>query len=153
MISKFAAKHNIACRIYRDSVRKGKEMECFTPTHNTSHTPNINFFVLDEHCFWYGKPVEEKGTGESCQSDANNGISKMWPDNLCGSAEKREENDSGDDNGEEEEDSFNMEEYIRQFCDKEITGFFRKADLFPPLQMSCFTRPPISKTSKGQPKN
>ena len=29
MILKFAAKHNIACRIYRDAVGKGNEMECF----------------------------------------------------------------------------------------------------------------------------
>ena len=75
MILKFAAKHKIACRIYRDSVGKGNEMECFIPTHhNTSLAPNMNFFVRDEHCFWYGKPLEERGAGKSCQPDANNGI-------------------------------------------------------------------------------
>ena len=135
MILKFAAKHNIACRIYRDAVGKGNEMECFIPTHKTCTTPNMNFFIRDEHCFWYGKPLEETGAGKSCQPDANNGINQMWPDNLCGStttaSAKGEESDSGDDDG--EEDSFNMEEYIQQFCDKETTGFFRKADHIPPF--------------------
>ena len=59
----------------------------------------MNFFVRNEHCFWYGKPLEERGAGASKQPDTNNGINQMWPGNLCGSAAKGEENDSGDDDG------------------------------------------------------
>ena len=63
----------------------------------------MNFSVRDEHCFWYGKPLDDTGEGASNQSDANNGINQMWPDNLHGSAEKRVL-ENGDGNGEEAEE-------------------------------------------------
>ena len=57
----FAKKYNISCRIYHKAVKHGNELDSWIPENHGSHTPNMNFFVSDDHCFWYGKPLDEKG--------------------------------------------------------------------------------------------
>ena len=108
MILEFCKRRNIACRIYHDTVRKGNELECFIPAR---YSAQVNFFIREDHCFWYGKPVENRGG--SCKPEANNGISQMWES--------------------VEDDKFDMKKFCEQFCDKETMGFFRKADATPPF--------------------
>ena len=94
----------------------------------------MNFFVSEDHCFWYGKPLDKKG--ESKGPDANNGIGQMWPKTSSGQDETDKE---------EEDDYDDMQEYIDLFCDKETMSFFRKADHTPPfsewkMQENCYWR-------------
>ena len=115
MILEFCKRHNIACHIYHDTVRKGNELDCYVPA-----TPRdqVNFFIRDDHCFWYGKSVEERGTSNA--SEANNGISQMW--DMDASHEPQSDDEDVD-----------MEEHFAQFRDKETMAFFRKADATPPF--------------------
>ena len=80
----------------------------------------MNFFVPDDHCFWYGNSLDEKGQGKI---EANNGINQMWP-------KSRASQDDTPADGEEEDD---MQEYIQLFCDKETMPFFKKTDRTPPF--------------------
>ena len=86
MILKYCELYDINCRIYHKSVRKGNELVAHvvapesrfddrdkTPfvvratSHSVraalsdSHAPTVNFFVRDNHCFWYGKVLSELG--------------------------------------------------------------------------------------------
>ena len=123
LILAFAKKHRIACRTYHNAVKKGNGLDCWIPENSTSTTPNMNWFVADEHCFWYGTPLEEKGQTKA--PNANNGINQMWPD--ASSQSQQPEHPDKDD------EEFDMQEYIQQFCDKETVAFFKKADRTPPL--------------------
>ena len=51
----FCKKHNITCRIYNDSVHIGNELDCYIPKGKSQ--VQVNFFVCDDNCFWYGTPV------------------------------------------------------------------------------------------------
>ena len=115
MILEFCKTHSLTCRIYKDSVAKGNELDCYIPQGNSRI--QVNFFVRDDHCFWYGKPLEEKGICK--ESAANHGIALMW--DKCNDAVDRDDDD------------FDMAELIDQFCDKETMCFFRKADATPPF--------------------
>lgn len=115
MILEFCKSQNIACRSYHDTMKKGNELDCYIPARPKAQ---VNFFVCDDHCFWYGKPLEDKGIDR--QSEANNGISQMWQ-----SPKQSDEASPQDD------DQFDMKTFCEQFCDKETLGFFRKADATP----------------------
>ena len=112
MVLAFARKHDVICRIYHKAVKHGNELDCWIPAYHDSHTPNMNFFVSEDHCFWYGKPLDNKG--QSKASDANNGISQMWPKSRSSEQDEAEEDGDYDD----------MQEYIDLFCDKETMPFF-----------------------------
>lgn len=122
MVLAFAKKHRISCRIYHKTVKHGNELDCWIPEGCNSNTPNMNFFVADDHCFWYGKPLHEKG--QTKVSEANKGIANMWPK----ASSPRDDEDDKD-----EEEGFDMQEYIQLFCDKETMPFFKKADRTPPF--------------------
>ena len=51
MIS-FCRKYEIICRIMHSSMKSGNEVECHIPTGADSHTPRVDFFIRDDHCFW-----------------------------------------------------------------------------------------------------
>ena len=65
--------------------------------------------------------------GLSNASDANKGINQMWPNAAPASQSQQPEHPDKDD------EEFDMQEYIQQFCDKETVAFFKKADRIPPL--------------------
>ena len=111
----FAKKHRVACRIYHNVVKHGNELDCWIPENSTSHTPNMNWFVADDHCFWYGKPMEERGLSKA--SDANKGISQMW--SKASSQSQQPEHPDEDD------EEFDMQGYIQQSCDQETVAFFK----------------------------
>ena len=81
----------------------------------------MNFFVSEDHCFGYGKPLAERGQGRGAP-DANNGISHMWPKSSSSEQDEAEEDDYDE-----------MQEYINLFCDKETMPFFKKSDHTPPF--------------------
>ena len=75
MILAFCRKHAIICHVMHGSMKGGNEVECHVPTGVDSHTPRVDFFIMDEHCFWYGKNVQKMGFEK--KSAAANGISHM----------------------------------------------------------------------------
>jgi len=105
MVVEFCRRNEIVCHVYRSMVKKGNEIECHIPEKVDSHTPRVDFFVRDDHCFWYGKPLEDMGVDKT--SGAANGIAQMW----------REPESS------EDED---------EFADKETLPLF-KQDRVPPF--------------------
>ena len=112
----FCNKHNITCRIYKDAVEKGNELDCYI---SANSKVQVNFFVCDDHCFWYGKPLKEKGICR--EPEANNGIANMW---------KYPKRSDGADS---DHDDDNLKYLIEKYCDKETMAFFRKADKTPPF--------------------
>ena len=114
MILEFCRLHDIICHIYHDSIRKENEVACHVPAKRSSHTPQMNFFIRDDHCYWYGKPCTERGISEA--SDANNGISHMW-----------QTPHSADTDDDEDED------YFANLCDKETAKFFQRSNMAPPF--------------------
>ena len=116
MILAFCKKHNITCRIYKDAVEKGNELDCYIPEKSRVQ---VNFFVCDDHCFWYGKPLKEKGICRD--SEANNGIAQMWKD------------PGHSDGADSDHDDDTLKDLVEQYCDKETMAFFRKPDKTPPF--------------------
>ena len=124
----FAKGHNSSCHIYRKAVKHGSELDCWIPETHNSNTPNINFFVADDHCFWYGKPLQERGR---CKVEANNGINQMWSKSQASSQQDGVPADD-DTPGDEEEEGIDMQEYIQLFCDKVAMPFFKKQTVHHP---------------------
>lgn len=111
MVLAFAEKHGIAPRIYHNAVKNGNEIDCLIPEGANRDTPTMNWFVADDHCVWYGMPLEEKG--QSNTSHASNGIANLWP-TACRAASSPQP----DDDAYEEDIDFNMQASIPQFFDK-----------------------------------
>ena len=112
MILAFCRKHAIICHVMHGSMKGGKEVECHVPTAVVSHTPRVDFFVRDDHCFWYGKDVQQMGFDK--KPAAANGISQMWGE------PKREE-------GSDQED-------FAEFACKQTLPAFAYASRVPPFK-------------------
>ena len=133
MVLAFAKKHDVICRIFHKAVKHGNELDSWIPAYHDSHTPIMNFFVSEDHCFWYGKPLDNKG--QSKAPDANNGIRQMFEKSSSSEQDEAEEDDDYDE----------MQEYINLFCDKETMPFFKNQiihHLFQngTMQMACWKR-------------
>ena len=63
MVLALCKKHNMCRRAYKDSVEKGSTLDCYIPVGKSR--VQVNFFVRDDHCFWYGKPLAEKGASRA----------------------------------------------------------------------------------------
>ena len=111
MILAFCSKHCIICHIMNGSVKSGNEVECHVPAYTDSHTPRVDFFIKDDHCFWYGKDVQKLGFDK--KSSASNGISNMW-------GEPKKEEDIG-------------QEDFEEFVCKQTLPAFAYANKVPPF--------------------
>ena len=75
MVLQFCRKHDIICHVYHNAVKNGSELESYTPSGHDCHTPRVDFFLRDDHCFFYGKPPSDE---TPCL--AKQAISHMWKD-------------------------------------------------------------------------
>ena len=113
MILAFCRKHCIICHIMNGSVKSGNEVECHIPVYVTSNTPRVDFFIRDDHCFWYGKDVQKLGLDK--RPAAANGISQIWEDKP-----QKTEDDTD-------------QEYFKEFACKQTLPVFACASKVPPI--------------------
>ena len=110
MILAFCKKNNIICHIFHGSVKVGNLVDYYVPEKVNSNTAKVDFFIFDDHCFWYGKDVGDLGKDRS--SAAANGISQMWKKKTWSN---------------EDEDEF------AEFACKETPQLFAHANKTPPF--------------------
>ena len=60
MVLRFCQMHGLICRVYHNAVQNGNELESYSPPDANCHTPRVDFFVRDDHCFFYGKKSDDE---------------------------------------------------------------------------------------------
>ena len=108
MVLELCKRNQIICHVYQAQVHNRNLLESWRPEEADNHTPQVNFFVRDDHCFWYGTPLEKRGNKEH-QCYANNAIAQMRSVPIG-------DNDKLD-----------------YFRDKDILPCFRRTESVPPL--------------------
>ena len=78
------------------------------PGDSHGHAPTVNFFVRDNHCFWYGKVLSELGVDK--RPGAANAISQSFAGGVY---------------GEEPPSSDSEEEEIDDFKDRQVAELFK----------------------------
>ena len=75
MVLAFCRKHDIICHVYHNVLKNGNELESYSPSNPTSNTPRVDFFIRDDHCYFYGKQLDDESPCLAKQA-----ISQMWRD-------------------------------------------------------------------------
>ena len=60
MVLRFCQMHGLICHVYHNAVQNGNELESYSPLDADCHTPRVDFFVRDDHCFFYGKKSDDE---------------------------------------------------------------------------------------------
>ena len=66
MVLRFCQMHGIICHVYHNAVQNGNELESYSPSDANCTTPRVDFFVRDDHCYFYGKKLDDES---SCAGD------------------------------------------------------------------------------------
>ena len=121
MILAFCRKHHIICHVMHGSIRE--KVESYTPEVVDSHTSRVDFFIRDDHCFWYGKEAQLMGFDN--KSEARNGISNIWKKEEALTEEEKKKEVTN-----KEED---IDEYFNNWQCLQTAPCFAVTDKVPPF--------------------